>query len=149
LTNLAEAAKINLATYLEQYRMLTDSINIKEASVINFKVEFDITVRSGYSNDQVLLNCVNNLKNFFDIKNWQINQPINIGDVTGRLYNVTGVQTVNNINFENVFGENSGYSKFKYNLVTATQNNVIYPSLDPSIFEIKYPNSDIIGRVTI
>ncbi len=62
---------------------------------------------------------------------------------------MTGVQTVNNINFENVFGENSGYSKFKYNLVTATQNNVIYPSLDPSIFEIKYPNSDIIGRVTI
>ena len=79
----------------------------------------------------------------------EINQPINIGDVIGRLYNVTGVQTVNNINFENVFGENSGYSKFKYNLVAATQNNVIYPSLDPSIFEIKYPNSDIIGRVTI
>ena len=129
LTNLSEAAKINLATYLEQFRMLTDSINIKEASVINFKVNFDITVRSGYSNDEVLLSCVNNLRNFFNIDNWQINQPINIGDVSGRLYNINGVQNVNNIIFENIFGENSGYSKFKYNISAATQNNVIYPSL--------------------
>ena len=71
------------------------------------------------------------------------------GDVSGRLYNVNGVQNVNNITFENVFGENSGYSKFKYNFLAATQNNVIYPSLDPSIFELKYPTNDIIGRVTI
>jgi hypothetical protein len=129
--------------------MLTDSINIKEASVINFRVNFDITVRSGYSNDEVLLSCVNNLRNFFNIDNWQINQPINIGDVSGRLYNINGVQNVNNITFENVFGENSGYSKFKYNISAATQNNVIYPSLDPSIFELKYPTNDIIGRVNI
>ena len=149
LTNLSEAAKINLATYLEQYRMLTDSINIKEASVINFRVNFDITARSGYSNDEVLLSCVSNLRTFFNINNWQINQPINIGDVTGRLYNVNGVQNVNNIKFENIFGENSGYSKFKYNFEAATQNNIIYPSLDPSIFELKYPTNDIVGRVNI
>lgn len=149
LSPLSEAAKINLATYLEQYRMLTDSINIKEASIINFKVEFDITVRSGYSNDRVLLSCINNLRSFFNIDNWQINQPINIGDVTGRLYNINGVQNVNNITFENKFGVASGYSKFKYDFDAATQNNIIYPSLDPSIFELKYPTTDIIGRVTI
>jgi hypothetical protein len=149
LTTLSEAAKINLATYLEQFRMLTDSINIKEASIINFRVKYDIVVRRGFSNDQVLLNCTNDLIGFFNIDNWQINQPINIGDVTGRLYNIDGVQSVNNIVFENIFGENSGYSKFKYNFITATQNNIIYPSLDPSIFELKYPTTDIIGRVTI
>jgi hypothetical protein len=149
LTTLSEAAKINLATYLEQFRMLTDSINIKEASIINFRVKYDIVVRRGFSNDQVLLDCTNDLISFFNIDNWQINQPINIGDVTGRLYNINGVQSVNNIIFENIFGENSGYSKFKYNFITATQNNIIYPSLDPSIFELKYPTTDIIGRVTI
>jgi hypothetical protein len=149
LTTLSEAAKINLATYLEQFRMLTDSINIKEASIINFRVKYDIVVRRGFSNDQVLLDCTNDLISFFNIDNWQINQPINIGDVTGRLYNIDGVQSVNNIVFENIFGENSGYSKFKYNFITATQNNIIYPSLDPSIFELKYPTTDIIGRVTI
>ena len=148
LTNLSQAAKINLSTYLEQYRMLTDAINIKEASVINFKIEFDITVNNGFANDIILLSCINDLKTFFNIDNWQINQPINIGDITGLLYNIGGVQTVNNILFTNIFGENSGYSKFKYNFEAATRNNTIYPSLDPSIFELKNPNTDIIGRVT-
>ena len=148
LASLSYAAKVNLGTYLEQYRMLTDAINIKEASVINFKVEFDISVRSGFSNDQVLINSINSLKAFFNTDNWQINQPINIGDISGLLYGINGIQTVNNVIFTNIFGENSGYSKFKYNFDAATRNGTIYPSLDPSIFELKYPNTDIIGRVT-
>jgi hypothetical protein len=88
------------------------------------------------------------MKAFFRINNWQINQPINIGDVTGLLYNTVGVQTVNDIIFTNLFGDISGYSKFKYSFEAATRNNTIYPSLDPSIFELKNPNTDIIGRVT-
>ena len=55
LSTLPYASKINLATYLEQYRMLTDAINIKDASIINFKLEFDIKVKNGNSNDRVLL----------------------------------------------------------------------------------------------
>ena len=148
LANLSHASKVNLSTYLEQYRMLTDAINIKEASVINFKIEFDITVKSGFSNDLVLISCIDNLKSFFNINNWQINQPLNTGDITGLLYNINGVQTVNKTLFTNLFGENLGYSKFKYNFEAATRNNTIYPSLDPSIFELKFPNTDIIGRVT-
>jgi hypothetical protein len=148
LDPLSFAAKTNLATYLEQYRMLTDAINIKEASVINFKIEFDISVKKGFSNDQVLLSAINNLKSFFNIDNWQINQPINIGDISSLLYNIEGIQTANNIVLTNLFGENSGYSKFKYNFDAAIRNGTLYPSLDPSIFELKYPNTDIIGRVT-
>lgn len=148
LASLSYAAKVNLGTYLEQYRMLTDAINIKEASVINFKIEFDISVKKGFSNDQVLLNSINSLKSFFNTDNWQINQPINIGDISGLLYSINGIQTVNNVIFTNIFGENSGYSKFKYDFDAATRNGTIYPSLDPSIFELKYPNTDIIGRVT-
>lgn len=148
LAPLSYAAKLNLATYLDQYRMLTDSINIKEASVINFKVEFDITVRRRSSNDRVLIAAINVLKLYFRRDNRQINEPINIGEVTGLLYNVNGVQTVNNIEFTNIFGENLGYSKFKYDFGAATRNNNIYPSLDPSIFELRFPNTDIIGRIT-
>ena len=147
LTNLAETAKTNLATYLEQYRMLTDAINIKNASVINFKVNFEISVRAKYSNDRVLLTCINNLRRFFNLNNWQINQPINLSDITNLIYNVDGVQTLRGLTVENIFGESKGYSKFKYNFESATKDGVIYPSLDPSIFELKYPNTDIIGRV--
>ena len=94
------------------------------------------------------MGCINSLKSYFNIDNWQINQPIIKGDITGLLYNVDGVLNVNNVSIENKFGENLGYSKFKYNFEAATRNNTIYPSLDPSIFELKYPNTDIIGRIT-
>ena len=149
LTNLSVAAKTNLATYLEQYRMLTDAINIKNASVINFGIEFDIKVRRGFSTDLVLFNCIQNLKVYFNIDNWQINQPLIIGDINALLYNVEGVEVVDRVALENKFGENQGFSKFKYNFESATRNGTIYPSLDPSIFELKNPNTDIIGRVII
>ena len=148
LETLPTAAKINLATYLEQYRMLTDAINIKNASVLNFNVEFNISVKKGFNNDSVLIRCINRLKDFFNIDNWQINQPIIKGDINNILYNVDGVQNVDQIIITNKHGIDDGYTQFKYNFEAATRNNIIYPSVDPAIFELKYPNSDIIGRVT-
>ena len=56
-------------------------------------------------------------------------------------------KTVNDIVFTNLYGENLGYSKFKYNFEAATRRGTIYPSLDPSIFELKFPDTDIKGRV--
>jgi len=146
LVELPNTAKFNLATYLEQYRMLTDSINIKNASVLNFQIEFDVTVRAGFNNDQVLFRCVNALKRTFNIDNQQINQPIIEGDASNVLFNVEGVQNVSRIEFINKYGGN--YSQFKYNFEAARRKGIIYPPVDPSIFELKYPNTDIIGRVT-
>ena len=142
---LPEAAKINLATYLEQFRMLTDAINIKNASILNFQVEFDITVSPGSNNEQTLLRCINTLKNYFSIDNQQINQPLIAGDVSSVLFGVEGVQNVTRVEFINKHGGN--YSQFKYNFEAATRKGIIYPPVDPSIFELKFSNNDIIGRV--
>ncbi len=60
---------------------------------------------------------------------------------------VEGVQTVKKVNIVNKTGEANGYSKYAYDISAGTLNGVIYPSLDPSIFEIKYLNQDIQGRV--
>ena len=148
LTTLNTATKTNLSTYLEQFRMLTDSINIKDAFVINFTVNFEIVTFKSYNNEEVILNCINELKSFFNIDKWQINQPIIISEVYNLLGNVLGVQSVESVSFNNVSGTNVGYSQYKYDFTQATRGGVIYPSLDPSIFEIKYLNKDIKGRVT-
>jgi hypothetical protein len=147
LTTLSVATKENLATYLDQYRMLTDSINIKDGYVINIGVDFDIVVATNFNNEEVLINCINAMKDYFNIDRWQINQPIVLGEIANTLYQVPGVQTVTSINITNKAGESLGYSKYKYDLDSATVNGVIYPSQDPSIFEVKYPNTDIKGRV--
>jgi hypothetical protein len=63
------------------------------------------------------------------------------------LDNIDGVQSVKTVNITNKFGSLLGYSNYSYDIIGATQNNVIYPSLDPMVFEVKYPDSDIKGRV--
>jgi hypothetical protein len=148
LTTLNDATKNNLSTYLEQYRMLTDAINIKNAFIINFQLEFEITTFKNYNNQQVLLQCISELQSYFQIDKWQINQPISISEVQNLIGGVDGVQTVESLTFNNVSGTAQGYSQYKYGFTKATRDGVIYPSMDPSIFELKYPNSDINGRVT-
>jgi hypothetical protein len=147
LTTSNSSLKKNLRTYLSQYRMIGDSIEIKDAYIINLGIDFEIIVLPNYINSQVILSCIDSLKSYFNTNNWQINQPILIRDLYIRLDRVEGVQTVKNIQVSNKRGIAEGYSEYSYDIKGATQNQVIYPSLDPSIFEIKYPNQDIKGRV--
>jgi hypothetical protein len=147
LTTANSSLKSNLRTYLSQYRMIGDSIEIKDAYIINIGIDFEIIVLPNYINSQVILSCINSLKAYFNINNWQINQPILLKDLYVRLDRIEGVQTVKNIQVSNKRGIAEGYSEYSYDIEGAIQNQVIYPSLDPSIFEIKYPNQDIKGRV--
>jgi len=147
LTTASPALKQNVTTYLSQYRMVNDSVNIKDGFIINIGVNFDIIILPNYNSNQVLTSCIAALQDYFRIDNWQINQPIILRDIYILLDKIEGVQTVKTINITNLVGENLGYSKYAYSIPAATANNVIYPSLDPSIFEVKYPNQDIQGRV--
>jgi hypothetical protein len=94
------------------------------------------------------MNCISTLKDFFNIERWNINQPIVISDVQSQLLNVSGVQSIVKLEFINK-QDNTGvtYSPYGYDIPGATRNRAIYPSLDPSIFEVRYPDTDIQGRV--
>ena len=147
LTQASYALKQNLITYLSQYRMINDSVNIKDAFIINIGVNFDIIVLPNFNNNQVLSKCITALQTYFNINNWQINQPIILRNLYVLLDRIEGVQTVKNIEISNFVGSNLGYSDYAYDISGATKNGIIYPSLDPMIFEVKYSSSDIQGRV--
>ena len=127
--------------------MLTDAVNIKDAFIINIGVNFEISVLSNYNSNEVLIKCIDTLKQYFNIDRWQINQPIVKSDISTVIANVKGVQSVVRVEFKNLYDDALGYSGNVYDLISATKNGVIYPSLDPSIFEVKFPNADIKGRV--
>ena len=137
----------NIQTYLREYRMLTDTIRLKPAYIVNIKVAFDIIVLPNYSARETIGLCIDLLKTFFNRENWQINQPIILSTIYTLLDQVAGVQTVNRVAIVNLSGTSTGYSEYSYDIAGATLNGVIYPSLDPSIFEVKYPDTDIQGRV--
>ena len=157
LTSINDAVKQNLKMYLSQYRILTDAINLKNAYVVNVGVKFAIITQRGYNKSEVLFNCVQAVKNHFDTSKWQINQPIVLSDIAYEISLVEGVASVvppkdNNpdkqlIVITNKATTSSGYSGNVYDIESATRDGVIYPSLDPSIFEVKYPNQDILGKV--
>jgi hypothetical protein len=142
-----ETLKNNLRTYMSQYRMIGDNIEIRDAFIINIGVDFEIIVLPEYNNNEVLLACVTALQTYFNLNNWQINQPILLRDLYILLDKISGVQSVKNLSISNKAGTTSGYSQYAYDIAGATQNQVIYPSLDPSIFEVRYPNTDIKGKV--
>ena len=150
LTTASTTLKQNLTTYLNEYRMVTDAINIRDAFYINIGVNFDITTSTGYNNKDVLQSCIAVLQDHFNINSWQINQPIIISDIYSKLLQVKGVQSVVKVEIVNK-QDSTGviYSQYGYDIMGATKNGNIYPSLDPSIFEVRYPNTDIQGRVVI
>jgi hypothetical protein len=143
----SDILKRNLQTYLSEYRMINDSIKIKDAYIINIGVNFDIIVRPNYNNAETITKCIDSLTTFFEIDKWQINEPIMMKDISILLDKVEGVQTVNNVEIVNLAGESLGYSKFSYDVNGSTIDNVLYPSIDPMVFEVKNPTQDIRGRV--
>jgi hypothetical protein len=157
LVTVNQAVKENIRTYLGQYRILTDAINIKDAWVINIGVKFSIITKSGYNKQEVILRCIEKVKQFFNIDRWQINQPIVIVDLAQQISFAEGVAAVvppeaNNPNslpvvVYNKYSQVEGYSGNIFNIQSAIKNGVIYPSVDPAIFELKFPNQDIEGRV--
>jgi len=157
LIRLNTAVKENLKIYLSQYRVLTDSINLKDGYIINIGVKFNIIVKRGFNKNDVLFRAIQKVKEFFQIEKWQINQPIVLSDLAYQISLVDGVVSLvppetNNPNKDLILIENkhlvaNGYSGNIYDINSASKDGIIYPSLDPSIFELKFPNTDIEGRV--
>jgi hypothetical protein len=144
LTNLNRAVKENLKTYINEYRMLTDGINIIDGFIINIGVNFEITTYKNFNQREIVLTCINELKSFFDVNNWQFNQPINLSDIELTLAMVEGVASVQSVEIVNKCG--GLYARNSYDIKAATKNKIIYPSLDPSVFEVKFPDKDIKGK---
>lgn len=146
LITATENLKQNLKTYLANYIPITDALNIRDAFIVNIGVNFDILVRPNFNSRDVILNCTNTLVDYFNITKWNINQPINLSSIYSLLDRVTGVQTVQKVEIVNKQGGN--YSEYAYDIKGATRNNIVYPSYDTMIFEVKFPNVDIKGRTT-
>ena len=158
LIALNQTVKENLKTYLSQYRLVTDAINIKDAYIINIAVNFAIITKDGINKNDVLLRCVTAVQDFFDIDRWQIGQPIVLSDIAYELSLVEGVASLATpregnedkaIVITNKDKVSEGYSGNTYDVETGGGliDGILYPALDPSIFEVKFPNTDIQGRV--
>jgi len=141
---LNSAVKENLKTYLNEYKILTDGVNINDGFIINIGINFEIITYNNYNKSEVVTQCIQELKDYFDINNWSFNQTINLSELELIIANVDGVSSVPKLEIVNKCG--GQYSPNSYNVTAAIKDKILYPSLDPSVFEIKFPNADIKGR---
>lgn len=144
LSTLNRAIKENLKTYLNEYKILTDGININDGFIINIGLEFEIVTLRNYNKSEVLSECISELKEYFNIDSFTFNNTINISELELIIANVDGVSSVPKLKIVNKCG--GQYAPNTYNIEAAIKDKVLYPSLDPSVFEIKFPDSDIKGR---
>ena len=147
LTQTNEALIYNIRHYLQKYKIISDSINIIDGYIINIGVDFKILVYNNFNKKEVLDQCLQKAKDFFNVDKWYFNQPININQLELELAKVEGVQSISEVVFKNLNQNDGNYSPHEYNLSEATHNKIIYPSLDPSVFEVKFPDNDIRGAV--
>ena len=147
LTQTNEALVYNIRQYLQKYKIISDSVNIIDGYIINIGIDFKIVVYNNFNKKEVLDQCLQKAKDFFNIDKWYFNQPINTNQLELELAKVEGVQSVAEVKFKNLTQNDGDYSPHEYNLSEATHNKIIYPSLDPSVFEVKYPDNDIRGAV--
>ena len=147
LTNVNDITKQNLQQYLEQYRILTDAINIRNGFIVNVGIDFELLPLPSYNGKEVLIKVIEKVKDYFNLDKWQFNQPIMISTLSAEMDRVEGVQTISNLVVKNNVSIDSGYSGNVYDIDDATFNNIIYPSQDPMIFEVRYPEKDIRGKI--
>jgi len=148
LSSASATLKTNLKTYLAEFMLLTDSINIKDAFVVNIGVNYEVIVRPNFASRDVLLQCNVAIQEYFRVDKRSINQPINLSEIYTLLDKIKGTQTIQKVEIVNLTSNDGNYTTYGYDIVGATKNNIVYPSYDPCIFEIKFPEVDIKGRVT-
>jgi len=146
LVPATDTLKNNLKTYMSEYKMLSDAIDIRDAYVVNIGVTYEVVVLPEYNGREVLLKVQEVVKDFFNINRWTINQPIELSKLYTAIDRVKGVQSAENIEIKNKVG--GQYSDVAYDIQVATKKSVVYPSYDPMIFEVKFPDRDIVGRIT-
>jgi len=145
----SDTLKENLSKYLSKFRIVSDAIDILDVSVINIGLDYTVTISQDAKASIVISSINSRLSKYFNINNFQVDQPIKIGEVENLILNTNDVESIASISFKNLTGVsgNNTYSSYAYDPKRNTERGYLFPPTG-GIFELKYPNSDITGRIS-
>ncbi len=143
LVRTNDSTKRNLVTWLNDYSSINDVIEIFDAKIINFGINFEIDTDKRYDTTSVLFDATQRLKDNYSEK-FYIGEPIYINDIFKILNRTEGVVDVKNVEIINKFG--SVYSTTQIFMEDFISNDAtFYKAPKNVVFELKYPDSDIKG----
>jgi len=145
--------KENIATWLSDYRMINDYVLVRDGRIINLAFDIDLFVDKTINQGEIINNTINTVKNYFDIKKWEMGQNIYLAQLIEAVNNVTGVLNVVDIKIYNKVGGNYSLNKTSQpyidnitKQIDLTSDFALFGEYD-TMFEIKYPQSDIRVKV--
>ena len=144
----SDTLKKNLRSYLNEFRAVSDAYDILDARIINFAVKVDIVAHPDSNKSQVAQTVINRLTQLLKTENMQIDQPLAYADIINTILNSEGVISMVDVKCVNMTGnvEEREYSDVSFSVDGNTfQQMVVGPP--GSIFEMKFPNKDIIVTV--
>lgn len=137
--------KNNLKNWITQYKMVSDTVDILDAEIVNFDISYEILIDINANRFDVISDCNQRLADKFSMKQ-DIGEPIKITDVYKELQKVNGVVDVTSVDV----GLKSGgiYSESNYDFDAALSSDGRMIEAQPNVvFELKYPNIDIKGSI--
>ena len=87
----------NIKSYLNNFKLLTDVITINDGYIVNFGVFFDVIAEKYSNKQQVKINCIEKIKDYFNISKMQFNQPIYKSQLEFELMGVEGVRSIGHV----------------------------------------------------
>jgi hypothetical protein len=144
-----DSLKDSLTAYLSKFRLVSDAIDVLDASIINIGVNFTVTI-SPEARASVVIGAISTkISEYFQIRNFQIDQPIKIGEIENLILNTEDVDSIMSISFFNKTGAEGDriYSNFAYSPQRNIDRGYLFPPRG-GMFEMKHPEFDIIGRIS-
>ena len=147
LTQSPDALKRNISTYINEFRVVSDSFDILDAKIINIGFTYRVVIDPREDKSSILTRINNALKEYLNISNMNIDAPIVITDLVNLVINQDGVLAIESYKLTSLAGtiDERVYSQTPISIETSIKRGALIPPTG-GIFEVKYPNSDIVGN---
>ena len=141
-----DAIKENLKTWLQQYKMINDTIDILDAAIVNIEVDFQIIASRERNKFDVLSECIDKLKKEVFNRKYEIGENFNYYTIYNTLNKLDGVIDVTDVTIKTIYS--TGYSQVPFDIIGHTSADGRYVKCpDSYIFEVKDLDTDIKGTV--
>tara|TARA_R110000824_G_scaffold9309_2_gene41715 strand:+ start:749 stop:2554 length:1806 start_codon:yes stop_codon:yes gene_type:complete len=146
LTTTNKTIKQNLKTWLSRYKMINDTIDILDAKVVNFGIEFSIVTDYSENKYDALSLATARLRNYFANNKYDIGESLYVSDIYQQLQKVPNVIDVLDVRIVPKIGGAYSEANFSFEKHLSPDGRYITCEQD-SLFELKFTNIDVVGAV--
>jgi len=149
---VSNTLKNNILTYLSEYRMINDYLDIVSGEVIDLGLQIDLIIDKNSNQTDIVRTCINDTITYFDITKRKMGDPLFVGDLIRQLGSVNGVVNVVDVRVYNLIGGNYSTSQVAQDFVDSItmeiqQQDMTIFMKSNQIFQIRIPNTDIKVRL--